>query len=217
MISRGLDALRTAGQLDRTIIVAVGDHGEALGDHGESTHGLFAYESELRVPMIVSAPGLRPGIVRTPVATVDLVPTVLRLLGLGVPPGLDGRPLLSDTDDATGNARALYFEALDASLTRGWAPLREIIADPWKYIELPEPELYDLNADAGEQKAEHEREEQRLEHRADHDPHDVALGHDGVAAEERQENARGHASFLPVSEMKSVSRLGRERWMSRTV
>jgi arylsulfatase A-like enzyme/Flp pilus assembly protein TadD len=150
MIARGLDALRTTGQLDRTIVVAVGDHGEALGEHGESTHGLFAYEAALRVPMIVSTPGMRPGVVPTPVATVDLVPTVLRLLGLPIPPGLDGRPLLSEADDATSRSRGLYFEALDANLTRGWAPLIGITADGWKYIDLPIPELYDLRHDPNE-------------------------------------------------------------------
>src|SRR5262249_52975572 len=46
--------------------------------------------------------------------------------------------------------RALYFEALDAYLTRGWAPLRGIVQSGWKYIDLPEPELYDLSADPRE-------------------------------------------------------------------
>ena len=40
--------------------------------------------------------------------------------------------------------RPLYFEALDASLTRGWAPLRGIVQGGWKYIDLPDAELYDL-------------------------------------------------------------------------
>ncbi len=43
--------------------------------------------------------------------------------------------------------RPLYFEALDASLTRGWAPLRGIVQGDWKYIDLPDAELYDLATD----------------------------------------------------------------------
>lgn len=150
MIGRGLDSLRAAGQLDRTIVLLVADHGEALGEHGEATHGLFAYDSTLRVPMIVNAPGIPAGVVHTPVAHIDLVPTVLELLGLHVPPGLDGRSLLSVEDTTTHESRALYFEALDANLTRGWAPLVGVIADGWKYIDLPIPELYDLKRDPAE-------------------------------------------------------------------
>ena len=72
---------------------------------------------------------------RTPVATVDLVPSVLELLGIGVPSGLDGRSALSGDNDSTRSSRALYFEALDANLTRGWAPLIGITAGGWKYID----------------------------------------------------------------------------------
>jgi choline-sulfatase len=150
MIARGLDTLRAAGQLDRTIIVVVGDHGEALGDHGEATHGLFTYDATLRVPMLVNAPGIRAGVVRTPVTSVDLVPTVLELLGLAVPSRLDGRSLLTAENDGTRRSRALYFEALDANLTRGWAPLVGVRVDDWKYIDLPIPELYDVEHDRQE-------------------------------------------------------------------
>jgi len=161
MIARGLETLRAAGQLDRTIIMVVADHGEALGEHGEATHGLFAYQATLRVPMILSAPGMRAGVVHAPVTNVDVVPTVLELLGIAVPAGLDGRSLLNVEADRTRNSRALYFEALDASLTRGWAPLVGVIADGWKYIDLPIPELYDLRRDPGEARNEASREPER--------------------------------------------------------
>jgi arylsulfatase A-like enzyme/Flp pilus assembly protein TadD len=150
MIGRGLDELREAGQLDRAVVVVVADHGEALGEHGEGSHGLFAYESTLRVPMIVTAPGIRAQVVRTPVANMDVVPTVLDLLGIEIPAGLDGRSLLGAGDRASAAPRALYFEALDANLTRGWAPVTGVMVDGWKFIELPIPELYDLEHDPGE-------------------------------------------------------------------
>jgi arylsulfatase A-like enzyme/Flp pilus assembly protein TadD len=161
MIGRSLDELRAAGQLDRTIVMVVGDHGEALGEHGESSHGLFAYGSTLRVPMIVSAPGIRAHVVRKPVAHVDLVPTVLDLLGMPIPSGLDGRSLLG-ADDGTGDSRAFYFEALDANLTRGWAPLVGVMVDGWKYIDLPIPELYDLEHDPDEAHNLAARDQDRL-------------------------------------------------------
>ena len=161
MIARGLETLRSAGQLDRTIVVAVADHGEGLGEHGEATHGLFAYDSTLHVPMIVSGPGIRPGVVRMPVATVDVVPTVLQLLGIAGPSRLDGRSLLAGEHDADRAARALYFEALDANLTRGWAPLTGVRVDGWKFIDLPIPELYDVHHDPQESKNLADRDRQR--------------------------------------------------------
>jgi tetratricopeptide (TPR) repeat protein len=81
---------------------------------------------------------------------VDLVPTVLELLGITVPSGLDGRSLLNAEEDTTRRSRALYFEALDANLTRGWAPLTGVMMDGRKYIDLPIPELYDLEHDPRE-------------------------------------------------------------------
>jgi choline-sulfatase len=146
MLGRLFESLRSAGQLDRTLIVVTADHGESLGEHGETTHGLFAYESTIHVPMIVSGPGIRPAVVPDAVAHVDVVPTILDLVGAAIPPNLEGRSLV----DPIPRDRPLYFEALDAYLTRGWAPLKGIIQNGWKYIDLPEAELYDLASDAGE-------------------------------------------------------------------
>lgn len=162
MLGRGLDRLRAAGRLDRALVIVVADHGEALGEHGEAAHGLFAYDSTLRVPMIASGPGIPANVVRTPVAQVDLVPTVLELLGIGVPSGLDGRSLLGIVDRGPRASRTLYFEALDANLTRGWAPLVGVMVDGWKYIDLPIPELYDLERDPGEAHNLAVRDQERL-------------------------------------------------------
>ena len=146
MVGRLLDALRSAGQLDRTLVVVTADHGESLGEHGETTHGLFAYESTIHVPMIVGGPAVRPAVEQNAVAHVDLVPTILDLVGVAIPGGLEGRSLAGPVPAD----RALYFEALDAYLTRGWAPLKGIVQGGWKYIDLPEAELYDLAADPAE-------------------------------------------------------------------
>jgi arylsulfatase A-like enzyme/Flp pilus assembly protein TadD len=128
-----------------TFVVITGDHGEALGDHGEQTHGLFAYESTLKVPLIIIDPDQPARKDAAYVRHIDLVPTILHRLGVSVPPALPGRPLLP------GNASAdSYFEAISASLNRGWAPLVGLIHGGRKYIDLPVPELYDLGADPGE-------------------------------------------------------------------
>jgi arylsulfatase A-like enzyme/Flp pilus assembly protein TadD len=147
MLGRFLDRLRAAHALDRALIVVTADHGESLGEHGETTHGLFAYNSTLAVPLVVAGSSIAPGRVNAPVAHADILPTVLDLAGVAPPGGLDGRSLVT----APADDRAIAFEALDASLTRGWAPLTGIIEGHFKYIELPTRELYDLAADPGEQ------------------------------------------------------------------
>ena len=58
-LARLLESLRAHGLMDRTLVVVAGDHGEGLGDHGERTHGMLLYDSTLRVPLIVAAPGRR--------------------------------------------------------------------------------------------------------------------------------------------------------------
>ena len=141
-----LDRLRAERALDRTLVILTSDHGESLGEHGETTHGLFAYDATLAVPLIFSSPSIGAGVIESAAAHIDIMPTVLDLLGVTGPPTLDGRSLVGKA----AVDRPLYFEALDANLARNWAPLTGIIRGGWKYIELPIPELYDLRADASE-------------------------------------------------------------------
>ena len=129
------------------LLVVTSDHGEALGDHGEETHGLFAYEATLHVPLIVWRPGvIRPGRDSSLRRHVDILPTLLEAARVPVPADLPGRSLLSPPDPRA----ASYFEALSASLTRGWAPLRGMLRSAEKFIDLPIPELYDLRSDPAE-------------------------------------------------------------------
>ncbi len=140
-----------AGPRAHTMVVVTGDHGESLGEHGEATHGVFAYESTLHVPLVVWAPGLaEPAVVRTPVRHVDIVPTILDALGLAPPAGLPGRSLLA-VKAREEAAPPSYFEALSSSLNRGWAPLYGVLRDGVKYVDLPLPEMYDLGADPREE------------------------------------------------------------------
>jgi choline-sulfatase len=147
-----LDRLRAAGALSRTLIVVAADHGESLGEHGERTHGLFAYDATLRVPLVFWAPpALPPGTLDGLSRLIDVTPTILELTGIAQPPGMDGRTLRSSTEaPADGNRRSSYFEALNANLTRNWAPLKGVIVDRLKLVDLPIPELYDLGTDSGE-------------------------------------------------------------------
>ena len=144
-------------QLDRrTLVIVTADHGESLGDHGELTHGLFAYEPVLRVPLIVADVGSsRPArsqgaVITSPVRHVDLAPTILEAAGAPALPSVSGTSLLPVLNDEATDDRPSYFEAMTAAVARGWAPLRGVISAREKYIDLPIPELYDLAADPGE-------------------------------------------------------------------
>jgi arylsulfatase A-like enzyme/Flp pilus assembly protein TadD len=142
----------------QTFVVATGDHGESLGEHGEQTHGLFAYEATLRVPLILAELGRgktaqsgRLGEVSHAAARhVDILPTLLSAAGQPVPSDLPGQSLLSAADRRSTVPRTSYFEAMAAMLNRGWAPLTGVLADHDKYIDLPIAERYELASDPGE-------------------------------------------------------------------
>jgi arylsulfatase A-like enzyme/Flp pilus assembly protein TadD len=139
------------GKETPALVVVTADHGEGLGDHGELTHGLFAYEATLRVPLVVWGAGVSPGRDERWARHVDIVPTVLGRLGIDPPEGLPGHSLL-ESPPVEGTEADSYFEALSTNLNRGWAPLRGVIRGGSKWIELPVPELYDLPKDPGERK-----------------------------------------------------------------
>ncbi|HEY2149451.1 MAG TPA: sulfatase-like hydrolase/transferase, partial [Vicinamibacterales bacterium] len=152
MIGRLLDDLRAAGQLDRTLVMIVADHGESLGEHGERTHGVFVYDVTMRVPWIIWGPGLGAAgsaddaLVRL----IDLAPSVLDLVGVAAPAGFEGRSILPAIASGADETSAAYIEAMDANLTRNWAPLTGLVTREFKLIDLPIPELYDLAADPHE-------------------------------------------------------------------
>ncbi len=136
-----------------TIVVLTGDHGESLGEHGERTHGLFAYEATLRIPLILFAPSVvPPAVVDAVVGHDDIVPTILDAIASTPAPDLPGHSLLGQALGAPAPAAPLYFEALSAAANRGWAPLTGVLRGGEKYVELPLPELYDLTSDPGEQR-----------------------------------------------------------------
>lgn len=130
-----------------TVVIVTSDHGEALGDHGELTHGLFTYEATLKVPLLVRDPRQKSRVVDDAVWHIDVLPTILEAAGVQAAAGdRQGGSLFDVREPRDG-----YFEALTASITRGWAPLVGVLrAGRHKYIDLPIPELYDLQRDPSE-------------------------------------------------------------------
>jgi arylsulfatase A-like enzyme/Tfp pilus assembly protein PilF len=149
LVGRLLDALAADGRLDDTLVVAVGDHGEMLGEHGEQTHGFFVYEAATHIPLIVAGPSVPARVVDEPVRIVDVMPTVLDLLGQAPPPAVQGtslRPL--------ARGESLRLMALSESwyprYHYGWSELVAVQDDRYKLIRAPRRELYDLRADPRE-------------------------------------------------------------------
>lgn len=134
-----------------SIIVLASDHGEGLGEHGEKKHGYFIYNSTLHVPLLIKVPGVAPRVIEDDVSLVDVMPTVLQALRIPIPPTVQGRSLLSAMRGSSGAAASnLYSETYLPLLHFRWSQLRGLEWRGLKYIEAPQPELYDTRADPGE-------------------------------------------------------------------
>ena len=156
-LGRLFDALRANGDWDRSLIVAVSDHGEGRGEHEEYEHGFFLYEATLRIPLIVKLPKgatKQAPRIRDVVASVDIAPTIVQVAQAQadrqVP--MQGRGLLAQVLGKGGaSASIAYGETLYPRTTFGWSELAAFVEGNFKYIEAPSPELYDLVADPEEQ------------------------------------------------------------------
>lgn len=152
-IRRILDWLDGKGLRDKTLIVMVGDHGESLDEHGEAQHGLFIYDCTMHVPFILSYPAVVPAdkVVTTGVGLVDVLPTVLELIGRSPPAQLDGHSLVPLWHGGEVDSWIVYGESEYPRLGFAWSPLRSLIDRRWRFIEAPIAELYDRVSDPKEQ------------------------------------------------------------------
>lgn len=153
-MGRLVTALEQAGQLDRTLISVVADHGEGLGDHGEAEHGLFLYETVLRIPWIMRLPSREAAgtVVRTQVRSIDVAPTIAAIAGIPMAK-IDGEsvvPILRGR--APRDPSPSYAETFYPRWHFGWSEQKSIRVGDWKYIDAPKPELYDMRADSGERR-----------------------------------------------------------------
>ncbi len=153
LIGRVLDKLNEKSVLEKTIIVIVGDHGEMLGEHEESSHGFFIYEAATSVPLIIHFPSSKLGgkKVNTSVETVDIMPTVLQILGLPMPHEVQGQSLLPLIIE--NNSRQEHFAYSETYYPRyhfGWSELKSLQSSQYKFILAPRPELYDIINDPQE-------------------------------------------------------------------
>ena len=190
--------LKRSGRYSNSIIVAVGDHGEGLGEHHEDTHGIFLYDSTTHVPLIIKLPGglSASTVVTAQVRTIDIVPTLLDLADAEDSQKRDGetlKPLFAGKDESS---RPVYGET-DYPLRFGWAPLRSMRSDGFKFIEAPRPELYDLQTDVAELHSKYAADDPHVEkaRRA------LAELRTREASPEIPKQASGKTSTLPSSSL----------------
>lgn len=148
-----LERLKEKGILDKTIIIVAGDHGEGLGDKVETGHGLFLYEETLRVPLIFYNPRIFPRsqVIESETRLVDVAPTILEMIGLkGEATGMQGRSLIDWIKGKTRSDLDGLVETVYPRENFGWSELVGLVSGPWKFIQAPRPELYDLKNDPGE-------------------------------------------------------------------
>jgi len=155
-VGRLLAWLRHTGREDRTIVVVTADHGELLGEHGRTlgTHSTHLVEATVHVPLIVRAPGLPARVVPEQVRLVDVFPTVLDLLRVAVPEGLDGRSLAPLLRGETLASTPAYSETLYErfpEVAPAGAELVSLREGAFKLLRSPvRRELYDLDTDPDE-------------------------------------------------------------------
>jgi arylsulfatase A-like enzyme/Tfp pilus assembly protein PilF len=175
-VARVLDWLRASGEAGRTIVAVTGDHGEGLGDHGELTHGMLAYDSTLRVPLVIAVPpGLAPpkggshaiaGFRLSP-SREALRRTAAALAAAGQAEGsVDGPVSLADLagtllhaagvpvpagmrEGPLGGSAEAYAET-EYPRTAGWHDVAALAFDRWKLVLSSAAELYDVTSDPAE-------------------------------------------------------------------
>lgn len=149
-LHRLFDFLEAHDLQDRTLIVLASDHGEGLGDHGEEDHSRLIYDTTMRIPLIMSCPPVFDAPRRVDdvtVGTIDIMPTVLSLLGVTCDLQMDGIDLVTST---VSRDRAIYLETMAPFLNHGWASLHGWRRIQGKYISAPLPEYYALIEDPNE-------------------------------------------------------------------
>ncbi len=149
-IGQLLRVLEETRQADNTVIVFVSDHGDMIGEKGLWFKMNFL-EGSSRVPLMICAPDIKPGLIKTPVSNIDVTPTVAELAGVSldeVQPWTDGMSLVSMANGESRDAPVLMEYAAEGS----YAPVVSIRQGAWKYnrCNLDPEQLFNLDNDPHE-------------------------------------------------------------------
>lgn len=165
-IAEVLGWLEESDILDHTMVIITADHGENVGDHQMMGHAYCLYDTLLHVPLIIRYPGriATPGRIEHQVQTLDLLPTILAMLGdasSDMYRSLQGYDLLSSTrhdytiaEQANPDLNTFHTRFPGADVSRYDRALKMIRTDRYKYIWASDGnhELYDLQTDPDEQR-----------------------------------------------------------------
>lgn len=169
-LRRVLDVLEETGQRDRTVVVVLGDHGESLNDHDELLHGDAYFDSVVNVPLVIRVPGM-PGnaaAIDALVSQVDVLPTILEIVGAVPPAGIDGVSMLPLMRGEAAAIREIALVEGGVARQIGKHPKGAVIALPFTLLRQqrgcggapgqdparvggePATCLYDVRADIGQ-------------------------------------------------------------------
>ncbi len=158
-------ALAARGRLDKTIVIVLADHGESLNDHEELLHGDAYFDGVVHIPMLVRVPGLNGAPVTALTSQVDVLPTVLELVGAVVPAGIDGSSMVPLYRKKADSIRTTTLVEGGVSWHDDGVARGAVIAPPWALLRQ-DPEcgaggphrapgepatcLFDIDTDPGE-------------------------------------------------------------------
>jgi arylsulfatase A-like enzyme len=156
-----LGSLTARGLTERTIVIVTSDHGEEFYEHGSLGHGTLPYETVLGVPLIVVGPHVAAGVRRTSlVHHLDLMPTILDLVGVEVPTGLYGHSfaaLLRDGEEPAREPAPLFSASWELPLGLE-SPAHAVRVGQRKLVRFrhgdgEQAKVFDVGTDPGERRA----------------------------------------------------------------
>ena len=158
-VGRLVARLEESGLLDKTIVVLTSDHGEGFLEHGLLNHSVKLYPEFLHVPLVIYSPRHPPSVLPLPASIVDIMPTVLDLLGEDVDPSIDGRSLLGSIDPMRSRFAEVCLDPgagkrmiRERVISRDDASSLLVAKGRWRLIynyRRGTHELYDLESDPG--------------------------------------------------------------------
>jgi iduronate 2-sulfatase len=148
-VGRVLDALDRRDLWKNTVVILLGDNGYHLGERDWWNKDTL-FERSCRAPLLIAAPGVKPGVARGLVEFVDLFPTVAELCGLAPPPAIAGQSLLRLLRDPAASGKPAAFTLVVRGTSRG----DSIRTDRWRFTRWSDgaTELYDHAADPEEER-----------------------------------------------------------------